>query len=145
MWPRSEDYSAQRGGLTGDTSASTTFAIGSAEAGLLIYASAATLAATSETATAGPTVFRDFIGFSFVTCVRQTAQRNDFIQRRGGWVFCQPGGPHDRTQQRALEIPFGHAFDRRGYRRLKAPCARASRTVDAQPSRSAPYSGCPSA
>jgi hypothetical protein len=52
MRPRFEDYSAQRGGLTRYTSASTTFAIGSAEAGLLIYASAATLAATSETPTA---------------------------------------------------------------------------------------------
>ncbi|MER9432527.1 hypothetical protein [Mesorhizobium sp. M0408] len=129
MWPRFEDYSAQRDGLTDDISASTTFAIGPAEAGLLIYASAATLAATSETATAGPTVFRDFIRFSFVARVRQTAQRNDFIQRRGGWMFGQPSGSHDRTLQRALEIPFGHAFDRRGYRRLKASCARASRAV----------------
>jgi hypothetical protein len=114
MWHRFEDYSAQRNGLTGDTSASTTFAIGPAEAGLLIYASTATLAATSEMATAAPTVFRDFIGFSFVARVRQTAQRNDFIQRQDGWLFGQPSGPHDRTQQRALEIPFGHAFDRRG-------------------------------
>jgi hypothetical protein len=81
MWPRFEDYSARRGGSTGDPSASTTFAIGPAGAGLLIYASAATLAATSETATAGPTVFRDFIGFSFVARARQTAQRKDFIQR----------------------------------------------------------------
>jgi len=72
MWPRFEDYSALRDGLTGDISASTTFAIGPAEAGLLIYMSAATLAATSETATAGPTVFRDFIRFSLVpACGKQ--------------------------------------------------------------------------
>src|SRR5690242_11030980 len=28
--------------------------------------------------------------------------------------FGQPGGPQDRTQPAKLEIPFGHAFDRRG-------------------------------
>jgi hypothetical protein len=28
-------------------------------------------------------------------------------------VFGQPAGPHDRTQPSKLEIPFGHAFDKR--------------------------------
>ncbi|RAZ91781.1 hypothetical protein DPM33_04620 [Mesorhizobium hawassense] len=32
----------------------------------------------------------------------------------------KPSGSHDRTQQRALEIPFGHAFDRRGFPRANA-------------------------
>jgi hypothetical protein len=41
------------------------------------------------------------------------ARRNGFIQRRGGRVFGQPSGPQDRTQPTKLEIPFGHAFDRR--------------------------------
>jgi hypothetical protein len=48
--------------LTSDTSASTTFAVGPAGAPPLIYASAATVAATSETATARPTVLGNFMG-----------------------------------------------------------------------------------
>ena len=44
----------------------------------------------------------------------------------------RPSRPKDRTQPTKLEITFGHAFDRRRYRRPKALCARASR-----PSRSA--------
>ena len=41
----------QRGGLTSDTSASITFAVGPAGTAPLIYASAATVAAISEMAT----------------------------------------------------------------------------------------------
>ena len=42
------------------------------------------------------------------------ARRNGFIQRRGGRVFGRPSGSQDRTQPAKLEIPFGHAFDKRG-------------------------------
>ena len=52
------------------TSASTTFAVGPAGAPPLIYASAATLAATSETATARPTVLGNFMGGSFAARAR---------------------------------------------------------------------------
>ena len=58
------------GGLTTDTSAPTTFAVGPAGAASLIYGSAATVAATSETATAGPAVFGDYMGSSFVARAR---------------------------------------------------------------------------
>ena len=57
-------------GLTSDTSASTTFAVGPAGAPPLIYASAATVAATSETATARPTVLGNFMGDSFAARAR---------------------------------------------------------------------------
>ena len=39
----------------------------------------------------------------------------------------RPSGPQDRTEPARLEIPFGHAFDKRGYRCLKALCAPAFR------------------
>ena len=42
------------------------------------------------------------------------ARRNGFIQCRGGRVFGRPSGPQDRTHPAKLEIPFGHAFDKRG-------------------------------
>ena len=42
-------------------------------------------------------------------------------------MFGQPGGLQDRTETTKLEIPFGHAFDKRGYRCLKALCAPAFR------------------
>ena len=42
------------------------------------------------------------------------ARRNGFMRCRGGRVFGRPSGPQDRTQQAKLEIPFGHAFDKRG-------------------------------
>jgi hypothetical protein len=54
--------SVQGSGLTTDTPASTTFVVGPAGAAPLIYASAATVPATSETATASPTVLGNFIG-----------------------------------------------------------------------------------
>jgi hypothetical protein len=60
------------------------------------------------------------------------ARRNGFIQRRGGRVFGQPSGPQDRTPPTKLEIPFGHAFDRREVSlpisavRACVPCGRRS-------------------
>jgi len=39
-------------------------------------------------------------------------------------VFGQPSGPQDRTQPRKLEIPFGHAFDKRGGIVVLKRCAR---------------------
>jgi hypothetical protein len=44
-------------------------------------------------------------------------------------VFGRSSGPQDRTQPAKLEITFGHAFDKRGYRcleALRAPAARPS-------------------
>jgi len=101
-------------GLTSDTSASTTFAVGPAGAASLIYASAATVAAASETATAGPTVFGDLMGAPLLPARGTVARRNGFMRCRGGRVLGRPSGPQDRTQQAKLEIPFGHAFDKRG-------------------------------
>ena len=60
----------QGSGLTSDTSASTTFAVGLA--GPLIYASAATGAATGETATARPTALGNFMG---LVCCPRAARR----------------------------------------------------------------------
>jgi hypothetical protein len=109
--------------LTSDTSASTTFAVGPAGAASLIYASAATLAATSETATAGPTIFGDFMGSPLLPSRGTVARRNSFMRCRGGRVFGRPSSPQDRTQPAKLEIPFGHAFDKRGVSLPKALCA----------------------
>jgi hypothetical protein len=114
-------------GLTSDTSASTTFAVGQAGAASLIYASAATVAATRETATAGPTVFGDFMGAPLLLARGTVARRNGFIQCRGGRVFGRPSEPQDRTQPAKLEIPFDHAFDKRGVSLRKRRCARAPR------------------
>src|SRR6185312_14708411 len=102
------------GGLPSDTSASTTFAVGSAEAASLIYASAVTVAATSATAATGPTVFGDFLGGSFVARAPHCGSRDGFIRCRGGRVFGRPSGPQDRPPPPKLEIPFGYAFDKRG-------------------------------
>jgi hypothetical protein len=85
-----------------------------AGAASLIYASAATVAATSETATAGPTIFGDLMGAPLLPARGTVARRNGFIQCRGGRLFGRPSGPQDRTQPAKLEIPFGHAFDKRG-------------------------------
>ena len=52
-------------------SASTAFTVGPAGAASLIYASVAKVAATRETATAGPTVFGDFMG---LLCCPRTAR-----------------------------------------------------------------------
>ena len=49
------------------------FAVGPAEAAPLIYASAATVATTSETATARPTVLGNFMGAPLLSA-RGTAQ-----------------------------------------------------------------------
>ena len=57
--------------MTSDTSASTTFAVGLA--GPLIYASAATGAATGETATARPTALGNFMGG--LLCCPRAARR----------------------------------------------------------------------
>jgi hypothetical protein len=100
--------------LDRDTSASTTFTVGRAGAVSFIYASAATVAATSETATAEPTVFGDFMGAPLLPARGTVARRNGLIQYRGGRVFDRPSGPQDRTLPAKLEIPFGHAFDKRG-------------------------------
>jgi len=94
---------------------STTFAVGSAGAASPIYASAATVAATSETATAGPTVFGDFMGAPLLPAHGAAAGRNGFIQYRAGRACsADPMDPQDGTQAAKLEIPFGHAFDKRG-------------------------------
>jgi hypothetical protein len=53
-------------------------------------------------------------------------------------VFDQPSGPQDRTQPRKLEIPFGHAFDKRGVSSSKG-AVRVGPSVLDQPSRSASY------
>ena len=42
------------------------------------------------------------------------AWRNGFFQCRGSRAFGRPSGPQGRTQPAKLEIPFGHAFDKRG-------------------------------
>jgi hypothetical protein len=52
-------------------SASTTFTVGPAEAASLSYASAAKVAATKETATAGPMIVGDFMG---LLCGPRTAR-----------------------------------------------------------------------
>jgi hypothetical protein len=72
------------------------------------------VAATSETATTGPTVFGDFMGAPLLPARGTVARGNGFIQCRGGRVFGRPSGPQDRTQPAQLEIPFGHTFDKRG-------------------------------
>jgi len=100
--------------LTSDTAASTTFAVEPAGAASLIYASAVTVAATNKTATAGPTVFGDFMAVSFVARARYGGSAQCFMRCRGGRVFGRPSGPQDRTQPAKLEIPFGHAFDKGG-------------------------------
>src|SRR4029453_17474137 len=79
--PRFSNCSVRGRGLTSDTSASTTFAVGPAGAPPLIYASAATAAATSETATARPTVLGDFMGGFFAARARHggSAQKKDVV------------------------------------------------------------------
>ena len=123
--------------MTSDTSAPTKFAVGSAGAATLNYASA-TAAATSETATAGPTVFGDFMEGSFVARARLggPAQWLHSMSRRP--QVRPTSGPQDRTQPAESEIPFGHAFDKRGVSCPKALRARASRAVCGRPLRSAP-------
>ena len=96
------------------THQSPPFAVGPAGTASLIYASAAPVAATSETATAGPTIFGDLMGAPLLPARGTVARRNGFMRCRGGRVFGRPSGPQDRTQQAKLEIPFGHAFDKRG-------------------------------
>lgn len=130
----------QGGGLTSDTSASTTFAVGPARAASLIYASAATVAATSETATAGPTVFGDFMG-------------NSFVGRAAWWLGAMASFNVEAAACSAdpVDLRIGHSrrnlkfrLDMHsisvGYRCLKALCACAPSVCD-QPSRAAPYSG----
>ena len=77
----------------GDRSASITFAFGPAGAASLIYASAAMMAATSETATAGPIVFGDFMGAPLLPARGTVVRRNGFIQCRVG----RPSGPTQWT------------------------------------------------
>jgi hypothetical protein len=94
-------------------SASTTFTVGPAGAASLIYASAAKVAATRETATAGPTVFGDFMG---LLCCPRTARSLDAMASfnvETAACSADPVDPQDRTQPAKLEIPFGHAFDKR--------------------------------
>jgi hypothetical protein len=54
-------------------------------------------------------------------------------------VFGQPSRPKDRTQPTKLEIPFGHAFDRREVSPSKSAVRAGVPFVFDQPSRSAPY------
>ena len=68
----------QGSGLTSDTSASTAFAVGPAAAAPLIYASAATVLATSETATARPIVLGNFMGAPLLSARGTAARRNSF-------------------------------------------------------------------
>jgi hypothetical protein len=126
MWPRFEDYSAQRSGLTGDTSASTTFAIGPAEAGLLIYASAPRLPRPARRQQPGrrssvislcspllPACGKQLSAMtsSNVEAVGCSANPVDLMigRSRGHWKFL--------LDMHSIGV---------GYRRLKAPCARAS-------------------
>jgi hypothetical protein len=81
------------------------------------------MAATSETATAGPIVFGDFIGAPLLPAGGTVARRNGFIQCQRGRVFGRPSGPQDWTQPTKLEIPFGYAFDKRGVSLPNALCA----------------------
>ena len=104
----------QGGGLTSDTAASTTFAVGPAGAASLIYASAVTVAATSKTATAGRRSSVISWRSPLLPARGTVARRNGFMRCRGGRVFGRPSGPQDRTQPAKLEIPFGHAFDKCG-------------------------------
>jgi hypothetical protein len=71
------------------------------------------VAATSETTTAGPAVFGDYMGSSFVARAAWWPGAMASFNVEVGRVFGRPGGPQDRTQTAKLEIPFGHAFDKR--------------------------------
>lgn len=62
------------------------------------------------------------------------ARCNGFIHVEVGRVFGRPGGPQDRTQTAKLEIPFGHAFDKRWISLPKSGCA-CTLSVCGQPSR----------
>jgi hypothetical protein len=62
------------------------------------------------------------------------ARCNGFIHVEVGRVFGRPGGPQDRTQTAKLEIPFGHAFDKRWVSLPRALCA-CTLSVCGQPSR----------
>jgi hypothetical protein len=68
----------------------------------------------AEAATAGPTVFAEFMGSPLLPARGTVARRNGFMRCRGGRVFGRPSGPQDRTQPAKLEIPFSHAVDNRG-------------------------------
>jgi hypothetical protein len=56
-------------------------------------------------------------------------------------VFGLPSGPLHRTRPAKLEIPFGHAFDRREVSSSKSAVRASVPSVCDQPSRSVPYSG----
>ena len=76
--------------------ASTTFAVGPAGAAPLIHArAAATVATTSETATARPTVLGNFMGTPLLPARGTAARRNSFNPCRGGRVCSS--GPVDPT------------------------------------------------
>jgi hypothetical protein len=57
-------------------------------------------------------------------------------------VLGQPSGLEDRMQRTKFEIPFGHAFDKRGVSSSKSAVRVGGPSVFDQPSRGAPYSGC---
>src|SRR5438270_12204009 len=57
-------------------------------------------------------------------------------------VSARLGELHDGMQRTKLEIPFGHAFDKRGVSSSKSAGARPRPVLD-QPSRSAPYNTVP--
>jgi hypothetical protein len=70
------------------------------------------------------------------------ARRNSFNPCRGSRVCSAgPADPKDRMQRTKLEIPFGHAFDRREVSSPKSVVRACVPSVCGQPSRSAPYSG----
>lgn len=96
--------------MTRDKSASTTFAVGGAGAASLIYVSAATVAATSET-TAGPTVFGYFMRGSFVARAWLGAMASLNVEAAA--CSADPVDLRIGRRRRNLEIPFGHAIDKR--------------------------------
>jgi hypothetical protein len=76
------------------------------------------VAASSEAATARPTVLGNFMGAPLLPARRTMTRRNGFnhcFNRCGGDRVCfgRPSRPKDRAQPAKLEILFGHAFDRR--------------------------------
>jgi hypothetical protein len=102
-----------RSGSTSDTSASTTFTDGPAGAAPLIYASAATVAATSETATVRPTVIGDFMWGSFASHAWHDGSAQ-WLHSTSRWLRVRPAQWTSKSDAaNVIAIPFGHAFDRR--------------------------------
>src|SRR6266567_2067234 len=90
-------------------------------------------------ATARPTVLDNFMGSPLLPARGTATRRNGFNRCRGGRVFGQPSGLQDRLKRTKFEIPFGHAFDKRGVSSSKSAVRVGGQSVFDQPSRSAPY------